>query len=226
MSPSTFKGDQKVGESFLTQWENRFRNRWVPRLPGWIETWHLTYLTILWSVLILCFSWLARENLHWLWLVSLMIVGQYFSDLLDGAVGRYRQTGLIKWGYYMDHFLDYVFQSSIILGYMMIAPDGLEWYFAGIIVLSSGFMVSSFLSFAATNSFEIYFFGIGPTEIRLFVIGLNTLVIFMGTAWWPYTVPLFFVALLLGLIGMVYGTHRKLWKIDMDAKQGEKPASP
>ncbi|HAW00661.1 MAG TPA: hypothetical protein DCX10_02865, partial [Verrucomicrobiales bacterium] len=68
MSDREFKGDQKVGKSVLMRWENNFRNHWVPKLPSWIETWHLTYLTLIWSALILVFSWKARENLEWLWL--------------------------------------------------------------------------------------------------------------------------------------------------------------
>jgi phosphatidylglycerophosphate synthase len=89
----------------------------VPKVPGFLETYHLTMMTLLWCVGIVVCSYLARQNLYWLWLVSLFIVLQYISDVLDGAVGRHRDTGLIKWGFYMDHFLDYVFLMSIIGGY-------------------------------------------------------------------------------------------------------------
>lgn len=218
MSDREFKGDQKVGKSVLMRLENNFRNYWVPKLPSWIETWHLTYLTLIWSALILVFSWKARENLEWLWLVSLMILAQYISDLFDGALGRYRKTGLIKWGYYMDHLLDYVFQSCIVTGYMMIAPEGLTWYFVGILIVAGAYMVNAFLSFAATNAFEIYFFGIGPTEIRFLIIALNTCIIFMGTEWWPTTVPVCFCAILAGFIALAYRTHKMLWALDMKKK--------
>lgn len=200
-------------------WENQFRARWVPRLPSWLETWHLTYLTLLWSGLIVLCGWQARENLNWLWLSSLVVVAQYLSDLFDGALGRYRNTGLIKWGYYMDHFLDYLFQSAIITGYLLIAPEGLTLYFIGMLVLSTGFMVSSFLSFAATNRFEIYFLGIGPTEIRVAIIALNTAIILLGTNWWPVTVPIFFWCLTIGLTAMVWQTQRQLWQQDMTLKR-------
>ena len=218
MSDHEFKGDQKVGKSVLMRWENNFRNYWVPKLPSWIETWHLTYLTLIWSALILVFSWKARENLEWLWLVSLMILAQYVSDLFDGALGRYRKTGLIKRGYYMDHLLDYVFQSCIVAGYMMIAPEGLTWYFVGILIVAGAYMVNAFLSFAATNAFEIYFFGIGPTEIRFLIITLNTCIIFLGTDWWPTTVPVCFCAMLAGFIALAYRTHKMLWALDMKKK--------
>ena len=80
----------------------------------------------------------------------------------------------------MDHFLDYVFQCGLIIGYALIAQpeDKLEWWFFGILAITSGYMVNSFLCFAATNEFEIYFLGIGPTEIRIYFILLNSFIIF------------------------------------------------
>jgi archaetidylinositol phosphate synthase len=208
-----------MGKSILSRWENNFRKRWVSRLPPWIETWHLTYMTLAWSAGILLASWKARQDLNWMWFVSLMVIAQYLTDLFDGAVGRYRHTGLIKWGYYMDHLLDYFFQCAIVVGYMWIAPEGLTWYFVGMLIISSAYMVSSFLSFAATNEFEIYFFGIGPTEIRILVILLNTSIILLGTGKWPITVPIFFWTMLAGLFVLILKTHRKLWRLDMQAKQ-------
>lgn len=224
MAQQKFGGDQKVGESLLGAWEKRFVAKHVVRVPPFIETYHLTLFTLLWSALALIFFWRAGAtgNLHWLWLVSLMILCQYLTDLFDGAVGRHRDTGLIKWGFYMDHFFDYVFLCSLVIGYYLIAPRGLEIYFFGLLALTGGFMVNSFLSFASTNEFEIYFFGIGPTEIRLIVILLNASVTFLGTAWWPVTVPLFFYAFLAGLVLLCFKCQRRLWKLDMEIKSNKK----
>jgi hypothetical protein len=48
---------------------------------------------------------------------------QYVTDHYDGKIGKYRNTGLVRWGYYMDHLLDYVFLCSIIIGYAFILPE-------------------------------------------------------------------------------------------------------
>lgn len=225
MSNSKFAGDKKVGASILGRWERRFVDQWLPRIPDGIETYHLTLLTLLWSLLALFFFWLAeaKDNLHWLWAVSALIVLQYLSDLFDGALGRHRGTGLIKWGFYMDHLLDYVFQSAIVIGYSMIAPPGLAYYFFGLLLITGGYMVNSFLWFAATNRFEISYFGIGPTEVRLLAIALNASIIFIGISPWPITVPILFWILLFGLVAIVYRTQKQLWKIDMQSKR--KPSS-
>lgn len=120
MKNDQFAGDKKEGEWILAKVEKRMVNWLVPRVPPFIETYHLTLLTLLWSIGIVAFSFLARDNINWLWGASFFILLQYITDVLDGAVGRYRETGLVKWGFYMDHLLDYVFLASVIVGYALI----------------------------------------------------------------------------------------------------------
>ena len=111
-----FGGATKAGESILGPLEKKFVARWVNRVPFWLETHHLTLLTIPWTSLVIASAWQVRESedIRWFWGVSLAIVLQYLTDLFDGAVGRSRNTGLVKWGFYMDHFLDFVFQCGLI----------------------------------------------------------------------------------------------------------------
>lgn len=221
MPEQPFAGDRKVGESLFSGPEKRLVKAMLPRIPGWLETYHLTLCTVLWSAGILGFSWLARTNLHWLWLVSAMILLQYLTDLFDGAVGRHRNTGLVKWGYFMDHFLDYVFLCSIVIGYSFLAAPELNLYFFVLLAVTGGYMVNSFLAFAALNRFEIYFFGLGPTELRLVIILMNAGVVFVGTGPFPITVPIITAASFVGLLVLVYRTHRSLWAVDMERKRAE-----
>jgi len=175
-------------------------------------------LTIVWSIGIVIASFLARENIHWLWLVSTFIGLQYLSDALDGAVGRYRNTGLVKWGFYMDHFLDYLFLASIIVGYGLVLQD-IPWYwFMSMLVLGGAFMTNMFLSFAATNEFQISALGIGPTEARLFFILVNAGIVLFGTAWVQISLPFMLAALTSVLVWLVFKTQKQLWRLDMEHK--------
>jgi len=123
MQNEEFAGASKVNASFLKPLERRLEPLVLPRIPHWIESPHLTMLTLVWSLLILVFSYLAKDDIRWLWLVSLMIVFQYVTDHYDGKLGKYRNTGLARWGYYMDHLLDYFFLCSLIIGYAFILPE-------------------------------------------------------------------------------------------------------
>lgn len=215
----SFGGAGKVGESLFTAPERRFVARYVTRVPGWLETYHLTLLTLVWSGAIMGFGWIARGNIHWLWLVSVMIVGQYVTDLFDGAVGRHRDTGLVRWGFFMDHFLDYVFLCALIIAYYFVAPEGNAKWFMALLALTGAHMTHSFLAFAATNEFRIAFHGIGPTEMRLAFIGVNAFIIFTWPRYYEYTLPALTVLVAVALVFVVWNTSRMLWRMDMEAKR-------
>ena len=217
MEKQRFGGDKKVGQSILHGPEKALVAWGTPKIPQWLETYHLTLLTLVWSGLNVVFGYLAQSNLHWLWMVSGMIVLQYITDVYDGAIGRLRGTGLIKWGFFMDHFLDYVFLCSLVMAGFFISPKGLEFWYLILLIIIGSFMVNSFLSFAATNQFQIYFFGFGPTEMRIVFILINTVIIFTGTAHFRYSVPLICGMCFLALIFTVYRSQKILWQLDMEA---------
>lgn len=214
-----FAGDKKKGQSILVPLEKRLVNYWTPKIPLWITSDGLTYTTILWSIGIIIFSWLALYNIAWLWVVSFLIALQWLTDSFDGAIGRYRNSGLVRWGYYMDHFLDYIFLCSILIGYSLLLPDNYKYLQFFILALFGAFMVNSFLRFAATNEFQISYFGIGPTEMRLIFIFVNTMLILFGKTHLAFVLPYLLAFAIIGLITVVYRTQKYIWAMDMQTKK-------
>ncbi|MBT3817463.1 MAG: hypothetical protein HOE80_02660 [Candidatus Magasanikbacteria bacterium] len=215
-----FAGDKKHGPpSILGPIERKAINWIVPKLPAWMTSVHLVMSTVIWS-LIIVFGSLAAEhwNINWLWLVSVMIFMQYVTDSLDGSLGKYRKEGLIKWGYYMDHFLDYVFLCSILIGYGFLLPDNQKYLLLFVLAILTAFMVNSFLAFAATNRFKISYMGIGPTEIRLLFIIINTLIITFGKTYMAWSLPYVLLLSFLGLCIVVYRTQKEICADDMHIK--------
>ena len=210
--------DKKAGKWFLQSVEDYARPKLVALVPSFVETYHLTVMTVLWSAGVVLAGWLARENINWLWFSSLMLVCQYLTDLLDGAVGRARSTGLIKWGFYMDHFLDYIFFTALILSYSFVFPVEEVYWLMAIGLLQIGFMINMFLAFAVTQEFKISVAGFGPTEIRILYIIFNTLLIFFDLGIFIPLIPYFALAVLVALAVVVCGTGAKLWQLDMLAK--------
>jgi phosphatidylglycerophosphate synthase len=217
-----FRGDQKVGLSLLGKIEKRFIESTWRYFPKWIEGYHLTLTTIVWSIGTVLFGFLAQYNNHWLWGSSLMLLLQWFTDSFDGALGRNRDTGIPRWGYYMDHFLDYIFLCSILIGYAFIVNDQFNTQFF-ILAVFGGFMFSSHLAFAANNELKIEYLKIGPTEIRLIFILINTAIIFFGRTHLAWTLPYILILSVCGLIYTVYETQKRIWKKDMDIKNQYSP---
>lgn len=214
-----FAGDKKVGTSLFGPWEKMLTDKYTSKIPKSIETYHLTLSSLLWSVLIILFSYLAQNNIHWMWGTSLMIVFQYITDLFDGAVGRLRNTGLVRWGYYMDHLLDYIFLCSILIGYTFLFSDKFNSLFF-ILAIFGAFMVNSYLSFAATNQFTISYLKIGPTEARLAFIIANVVIISFHRLF-PLVklLPTIFILTSIGLTIVVYRTQKIIWDEDMRNKK-------
>jgi phosphatidylglycerophosphate synthase len=215
-----FAGATKTNTSFLTPLERRLAVRVLPRIPSWLETYHLTMLTLVWSGLILYFSYLAARDLRWLWGVSAMVAMQYVTDHYDGKIGKYRGTGLVRWGYYMDHLLDYVFLCSVIVGYSFILPERSRLQILIMLAIFAGYEVSTFLAFAATDRLKISYLKFGPTEFRLALIVINGLLVQYGTRQMVNGLKYVNAGAAIGLALMVYRTHKLIWKLDMEHKKG------
>ncbi|MDQ1638616.1 MAG: CDP-diacylglycerol---glycerol-3-phosphate 3-phosphatidyltransferase [Pyrinomonadaceae bacterium] len=215
-----FAGAHKTNNSFLSPLERRLAPLVIPRIPSWLETQHLTMLTLIWSLLILVFSALAARNLRWLWLVSLMISLQWVTDHYDGKVGKYRNTGLVRWGYYMDHLLDYFFLCSILLGYAFILPESSRFQLLLMLALFAAFDFSTFLAFSATDKLKISYLKFGPTEFRLALIVVNALLIKFGTKHMIGGLKWVNAGAVVGLCVLVYTTQKRIWQLDMESRQG------
>jgi hypothetical protein len=119
----------------------------------------------------------------------------------------------------MDHLFDYVFLSSILIGYSFLIPQRSLFNMLLVFGVFSGFMFHTFLMLAATDEFRVSFSRFGPTELRLGLIICNVLLIKFGIrplkGVLPYTAACGTVALAL----LAFRAQKKLWQSDMAAKQ-------
>ncbi len=214
-----FAGATKTNTSFLTPLERRIAPIVLSRIPAWLETHHLTMLTLVWSALILLFSYFAASDIRWLWLVSAMIFLQYVTDHYDGKIGKYRNTGLVRWGYYMDHLLDYFFLCSVIIGYAFILPERSRYQILFTLAIFAGYEMSTFLAFAATDRLKISYLKFGPTEFRLALIVINALLVQFGTRYMVSGLKYVNVGGAIGLSLLIYRTHKVVWGLDMNSKR-------
>lgn len=214
----SFSGADKHTDWFLKPFEDWFSAKLLPLVPLWFETNHMTLTTVIWSVLVLLFSYLAQFNLLWLWVVSFVIILQYVTDVLDGRLGKMRNTGLVKWGFFMDHFLDYVFSSSILIGYAIIMPDRML-YLLFILAIGGAFMVNEFLHFGATGRFKVSYFKISPSEVRMAFVGVNILFILFGKTYMGFAMPFVLAGAFVALCITVYQNHQEIWELDMEGKE-------
>ena len=209
----------KSSTSLLSPLERRLARAFVPRIPLWLGTHHLTLMTLLWCAGLVVFGRLAAADLRWLWGSSVMIALQWATDFFDGKVGKHRGTGLVKWGFYMDHLLDFAFLCAVLVGYALVLPASAHLSLLLALAVFGGFMVNSFLAFAATGRFHISHGKLGPTEFRAALVLINSLLVFYGTRRMTKALPYVAACGFVALCVLAYRTQRELWLRDAELRR-------
>lgn len=219
MQREQFSLATKSSTSLLSPLERRLARAGVPRIPAWMGTHHLTLMSLVWCAGLVLFGYLAANDLRWLWGSSVMIALQWATDFFDGKVGKYRETGLVKWGFYMDHLLDFGFLCAVLGAYAFVLPATAHLSLFLVLAVFGGFMVNSFLAFAATGRFHISHGKLGPTEFRLALVLINSLLVFYGTRRMAKVLPYVAACGFVTLCVLAYRTQRELWQTDMEHRR-------
>ena len=210
-------GFSNKSKSSLLELEKKIIHKIIPLIPKSIKSYHLTNMTIFFSIAIIISSYLSLKNINWLWLNSVIIILHYITDSLDGSLGIYRKEGLIRWGYYLDHFLDYIFVSTIIIGYFIIFYNTNYYNLLAIMCLffvSVGFMIHLFLSFPIINELKVYF----PNPLFSFIF-VNIAIIFFGKENSSLILFIILGISILLLIFFVYKFQKFAKSVDKKVKQ-------
>jgi len=98
---------------------------------------------------------------------------QWLGDSLDGTLARVRGIERPKYGYYVDHLVDAISTAAIGIGlglspYMLLSVGTL------IVVAYLILSINVYLESQAFGRFSIGYGFVGPTEMRLILIALNT----------------------------------------------------
>ena len=173
------KADQPAAESprrkqfLLARAEARALEWIASRLPARVMPDHMTALGVLAAVGIAAAYLLSNMHPAWLWAASALLVVHWLGDSLDGTLARVRGTERPRYGYYLDHLVDALATALIGLGlglspYMLLSV-GLLIVIAYLIL-----SINTYLETQAFGVFALGYGGVGPTEVRLLLIALNT----------------------------------------------------
>jgi archaetidylinositol phosphate synthase len=148
-------------------------------MPAWMTPDKCTTIGVLGAVLTFVSYGLSTYDRNYLWLASLGFVINWFGDSLDGTLARYRHIERPKYGFYIDHTTDAVCQVLLFLGL------GLSPYVSFNVACLTliAYMLLGTLVYVRTcvvGEFRISYGKLGPTEIRVIAILLNTSMFFIG----------------------------------------------
>lgn len=173
------KSHKRINDILLAPLEKPLLQWLAARMPSWMFPDALTAIGVLGAVIIFAAYCSTNWDDRFLWLASLGFIINWFGDALDGTLARYRKIQRPKYGFFLDHTVDAFCQLLIVMGL------GLSPYFSFSIACMGliGYFMISILVYIRTcveGVFQISYAKIGPTEVRLILVGLNTAIYFLG----------------------------------------------
>ncbi len=137
----------------------------------------LTLISFVASFLTGLSYFLARFSKWWLIAASFFLIIVWWGDSLDGAVARIRKITRERFGYYLDHIVDMIGVFFIVLG--MSLSTGMNGILAfGLLIGYYLVCINTFLAAYTHNKFKLAYGNLGPTEIRIVMIIINTVILF------------------------------------------------
>ena len=166
----------RIQTSVLNAVEKKVLVWLAKRQPSWMTSDLLTLIGTFGAVLIAVGYILSSRNIGWLWLSSLGFVINWYGDSLDGTLARVRNCQRPVYGYYIDHTVDAVNELMICVG---IGLSGLVNLELALLILAFYFMLTINVSINAhlKKEFRLTYAKMGPTELRIIMIIVNTLFI-------------------------------------------------
>ena len=121
---------------------------------------------------------LTSVNINFLWLSTFGLFVNWYGDSLDGNLARYRGTQRPIYGYYLDHTVDAI---NEILMFMSIGISSLLniWIAVAGLILYLLLTLNVSMNAHLKKEFKLTYAKLGPTELRVILIIVNTLFIFI-----------------------------------------------
>ena len=175
-SQPEIKQAHRIQTSVLNGIEKKVLVKMANHLPSWVTSDMLTLIGVFGALLTGTGFVLTYFSYQWLWLSSFGLIVNWFGDSLDGTLARVRNTQRPIYGYYLDHNTDLLCQLAIFGG---IGLSPMMNMGVAMLVLVMYLMLEVYVSINAhlKSEFRLTYAKMGPTEFRLLVIILNTIVV-------------------------------------------------
>ena len=180
--------------------ERRLLRAIARRLPRAISSDHLTALGVLGATAAGIAYALSAAHAAWLLAASAALVINWLGDSLDGTLARVRHTERPRYGYYLDHIVDAYSTAAIGIG-LGLSPYCSLGIALGLVVVYLALSINVYLESVVFGAFRLGYGRLGPTEVRLILIVVNTALFLL-----PPALPVRFIAdgvLAAAALGMV-----------------------
>jgi archaetidylinositol phosphate synthase len=165
----TFRPAVRVHGSFLAAAEKRLLVWLAERMPGWVNSDHLTALGAAGMTLAGLALAISRWYPSTLLAANFFLCVNWFGDSLDGTLARVRDQQRPRYGFYVDHVVDVLGAVILLAGY---GASGAMHPLVAAALLVAFLMVMAEVMMATycLGNFQMSFWRLGPTELRIFLM--------------------------------------------------------
>jgi archaetidylinositol phosphate synthase len=174
----------RLNQSVLSRGERPLLAWLAERIPAQVQSDHLTLLGVGGAFLAATGFVASTLSPYFLLLTPIGLLLNWLGDSLDGTLARLRGAERPQIGYFIDHTTDIVSQLVIGVGCGLSPYVRLDMACLALI----GYLVLVAYTFIRANTLnetKISYFGVGPTEIRLFLIATSVYFYLFGN-WTPW----------------------------------------
>lgn len=161
---------QRVNQTLTASFERKILSWICARLPQRISSDMLTSLGVAGAAIACAGFVLSHLATGFLSLALAGIALNWLGDSLDGSLARYRGSERPQYGFFLDHMTDTLAIGLIALG-IGLSPHAAPVSGLAVLVGYYSMVILSMVTCVVTGVFQISFGRIGPTEIRLFIMG-------------------------------------------------------
>ena len=171
-SANTFIPAARIQRSLVAAPEKRILTWLATRTPAWINSDHLTLLGFVSQCTAgICYAF-ARLNPDMLLAGIVCLALNWLGDSLDGTLARVRNRQRPRYGFYVDHISDTV-AASFLMGGLAVSGYIHPVISLGMLVTFLMLSIEAYLATYALGQFQLSYWNLGPTEIRLLLAAGN-----------------------------------------------------
>jgi len=167
----------RIQTSFLNAAEKKALVWLAERQPKWMTSDILTFIGFLGAVII-AVGYALSANPVFLWLASFGWIINWYGDSLDGTLARVRKQQRPIYGFFIDHTVDCINESIMVIG---VGMSPFMQFDVAIMCLVAYLLISVYVYISAhlKGEFKLTYGKMGPTELRVIMIIVNTLWFFI-----------------------------------------------
>lgn len=168
----------RIQTSILNGVERKALIWMAQRMPRWVTSDMLSGVGVIGAIIVAAGYILSNVSINYLWLSSFGLVVHWFGDSMDGSLARVRNTQRPIYGFYLDHTLDAITEFIMFFGAGMsclLRLDIAMLVFVAYLLMTLNVTINSHLK----GEFRLTYAKLGPTEFRVIMIIVNTLLIYV-----------------------------------------------